>query len=144
MIFCTCPVYFPKHDEKLWQRKNKNCTTTSAWFQTIKPGNGNKYIQTEQVEFFPNLVLFHDAKLLSRVVRRNRPSIAEAGGAHAWALSETLPVGIATGEIRAYLPVSSDEGMAAGSGTSLSPRLLKIELNKTWAIFFTNSYNKWA
>ena len=36
------------------------------------------------------------------------------------ALSETLPVRIATGEIRAYLPVSSDEGMAAGSGTSLS------------------------
>ena len=35
------------------------------------------------------------------------------------ALSETLPVRIATGEIRAYLPVSSDEGMAAGSGTSL-------------------------
>ena len=34
------------------------------------------------------------------------------------ALSETLPVRIATGEIRAYLPVSSDEGMAAGSGTS--------------------------
>ena len=37
------------------------------------------------------------------------------------ALSETLPVRIATGEIRAYLPVSSDEGMAAGSGTSLAP-----------------------
>ena len=36
------------------------------------------------------------------------------------ALSETLPVRIATGEIRAYLPVSSDEGMAAGSGTSLA------------------------
>ena len=36
------------------------------------------------------------------------------------ALSETLPVRIATGEIRAYLPVSSDEGMAAGSGTSLT------------------------
>ena len=35
------------------------------------------------------------------------------------ALSETLPVRIATGEIRAYLAVSSDEGMAAGSGTSL-------------------------
>ena len=35
------------------------------------------------------------------------------------ALSETLPVRIATGEIWAYLPVSSDEGMAAGSGTSL-------------------------
>ena len=35
------------------------------------------------------------------------------------ALSETLPVRIATGEIGAYLPVSSDEGMAAGSGTSL-------------------------
>ena len=34
-------------------------------------------------------------------------------------LSETLPVRIATGEIRAYLPVSSDEGMAAGSRTSL-------------------------
>ena len=30
------------------------------------------------------------------------------------ALSETLPVRIATGEIRAYLPVASDEGMAAG------------------------------
>ena len=38
------------------------------------------------------------------------------------ALSETLPVRIATGEIRAYLPVSSDEGMAAGSGTSLVVR----------------------
>ena len=61
--------------------KNKNCTTTSAWFQLIKPGNWNKYIHTEQVEYFPNLVLFLDAKLLSRVVRRNRPSIAEA---HAW------------------------------------------------------------
>ena len=36
------------------------------------------------------------------------------------ALSEMLPVRIATGEIRAYLPVSSDEGMAAGSGTSLT------------------------
>ena len=36
------------------------------------------------------------------------------------ALSEMLPVRITTGEIRAYLPVSSDEGMAAGSGTSLS------------------------
>ena len=34
------------------------------------------------------------------------------------ALSETLPIRIATGEIQAYLPVSSDEGMAAGSGTS--------------------------
>ena len=34
-------------------------------------------------------------------------------------LSETLPVRIATGEIRAYLPVSSGEGMAAGSGTNL-------------------------
>ena len=39
------------------------------------------------------------------------------------ALSETLPVRIATGEIRAYLPVSSDEGMAAGSGTSLEVRM---------------------
>ena len=39
------------------------------------------------------------------------------------ALSETLPVRIATGEIRAYLPVSSDEGMAASSGTSLRPAL---------------------
>ena len=38
-------VYFPKHDEKIWQRKNKNCTTTSAWFQIIKPGNWIKYIQ---------------------------------------------------------------------------------------------------
>ena len=34
-------------------------------------------------------------------------------------LSEMLPVRIAMGEIQAYLPVSSDEGMAAGSGTSL-------------------------
>ena len=40
------------------------------------------------------------------------------------ALSETQPVRIATGEIGAYLPVSSDEGMAVGSGTSLRPRLL--------------------
>ena len=39
------PGYFPKHDEKIWQRKNKKCTTTSAWFQIIKPGNWNKYIQ---------------------------------------------------------------------------------------------------
>ena len=42
------------------------------------------------------------------------------------ALSETLPVRIATGEIRAYLPVSSDEGMAAGSGTSLTPPLAML------------------
>ena len=49
------------------------------------------------------------------------------------ALSETLPVSIATGEIRAYLPVSSDEGMAAGSGTSLvAPRCVaKITSNCT-------------
>ena len=35
-------------------------------------------------------------------------------------LGETLPVTIPTGEIRAYLPVLSDEGRTAGSGTSLS------------------------
>ena len=43
------------------------------------------------------------------------------------ALSETLPVRIATGEIRAYLPVSSDEGMATGSGTSLIQDLAVLE-----------------
>ena len=63
MIFCTCSV-FSKTWRKIWQRKNKNCTTTSTWFQIIKPGNWNKYIQTVKVEYFPNLVLFHDAKLL--------------------------------------------------------------------------------
>ena len=41
------------------------------------------------------------------------------------ALNETLPVRIATGEIRAYLPVSSDKGMAAGSGTSLDIKTSK-------------------
>ena len=40
---CTCSV-FSKTWQKIWQRKNKNCTTTSAWFQIIKPGNWNKYI----------------------------------------------------------------------------------------------------
>ena len=44
------------------------------------------------------------------------------------ALNETLPVRIATGEIRAYLPVSSDEGMAAGSGTSLGLVQLRLRL----------------
>ena len=41
---CTCSV-FSKTWRKKMTTKNKNCTTTSAWFQIIKPGNWNKYIQ---------------------------------------------------------------------------------------------------
>ena len=58
--------------------------------------------------------------------------------------SETLPVRIATGEIRAYLPGSSDEGMAAGSGTSLATvtvtnveRTTGVEILETFPGFST-------
>ena len=55
------------------------------------------------------------------------------------ALSETLPIRIATGEIWAYLPVSSDEGMAAGSGTSCQgndPQGMKQGVNLSGNLWF--------
>ena len=82
--------------------------------------------------FFVHVVYFpkHDEKYNNEKIRIAQP---RRPGFKYWnpviernifrlnkALSEMLPVRIATGEIRAYLPVSSDEGMAAGSGTSLT------------------------
>ena len=60
------------------------------------------------------------------------------------ALSETLPVRIATGEIRAYLPVSSDEGMAAGSGTSLARQVAdRVWINSRFRRHFQWICNFW-